>query len=200
MNEREAAKYLGVTSHTLHVWQEQGMFESGLSQPGLDLFLERYKLKPPVGEPWSDIAGAITRGGVFEGVRGNSVDEVLEASLARLSLPAHLDRVDMLDQLKERERISSTGVGQGIAFPHVANPSNLILPCSYVAVIKLAAAVPFFAFDNRDVELLFLMLVPHTEAHLNMMQALAKAVRQPDRRERIMQTRDVASMANLFDI
>lgn len=84
----------------------------------------------------------------------------------------------IFDRLLERERLGSTGLGQGIALPHARMKE---LPQAYGAFIQLRKGVEFDAFDNQPVDLAFALLVPEsaTEEHLQLLAALASMFSNP---------------------
>lgn len=84
-----------------------------------------------------------------------------------------LDANDLFDNLVARERLGSTGLGQGIAIPHSRMKScNKIIG----SLIKLQRPVDFDAIDSEPVDLLFVLLVPEqaTDEHLKVLSELAQ--------------------------
>lgn len=84
-----------------------------------------------------------------------------------------LDPLLLFDSLIARERLGSTGLGNGIAIPHCR-----IKDCDQIigSLVTLEQAVDFDAIDNKPVDLLFVLLVPdqaHDE-HLNVLAKIAE--------------------------
>ena len=79
----------------------------------------------------------------------------------------------VFDSLFDRERLGSTGLGQGIAIPHGRIKG---LKDALGAFVRLAEAVPFDAPDGKPVNLVFTLLVPEqaTEKHLQILSELAQ--------------------------
>jgi nitrogen PTS system EIIA component len=77
------------------------------------------------------------------------------------------------DSLFARERLGSTGLGQGVAIPHGRIKG---LKDALGAFIRLAQPVPFDAPDGAAVRLVFVLLVPEqaTEKHLQILSELAQ--------------------------
>jgi len=79
----------------------------------------------------------------------------------------------IFDKLIERERLGSTGLGQGIALPHgrLGSGENII-----AAFIKLPEAIAFESADGQPVDLLFALLVPEAKntEHLQTLATIAK--------------------------
>ena len=90
----------------------------------------------------------------------------------------------VFDSLFARERLGSTGLGQGVAIPHGRIKG---LKEARGAFLRLAQPVPFDAPDGNPVSLVFVLLVPEkaTEKHLQILSELAqmfsdKALREAD--------------------
>ena len=118
----------------------------------------------------SIISPALTR----SQVAGSSKKKVLEfiAQLVAQHFP-FLDENALFTNLVCRERLGSTGIGQGIAIPHCRLEN-----CDRVigALITLAEKIPFDAIDNEPVDLLFVLIVPQeaTSEHLDLLSQLAQ--------------------------
>ena len=78
----------------------------------------------------------------------------------------------VFDALLDRERLGSTGLGQGIALPH-ARMRQVEQPIG--AFVQLATSVDFDAIDDQPVDMAFALLVPEsaTESHLQLLAGLA---------------------------
>ena len=78
----------------------------------------------------------------------------------------------VFDKLLERERLGSTGLGQGIALPH-ARIAGVDHACG--ALIQLQTGVDFDAIDGQPVDLVFGLMVPEeaTQEHLQLLAKLA---------------------------
>jgi len=103
----------------------------------------------------------------------------------------------VFDSLFARERLGSTGLGQGIAIPHGRIKG---LKQAAGAFMRLHEAVPFESPDGRPVQLLFVLLVPEqaTEEHLQILSELAQRFSDPAFRDALMAAPDVASIVALF--
>lgn len=84
----------------------------------------------------------------------------------------------LFENLVAREKLGSTGLGNGIAIPHCR-----ITQCQQITgtLIKLDKAVDFDAIDNEPVDLLFVLLVPEQahDEHLNVLATLAELFSNP---------------------
>lgn len=84
----------------------------------------------------------------------------------------------IFDHLLERERLGSTGLGQGIALPHARVKE---VSQAFGAFVQLKAGVEFDAVDGEPVDLAFALLVPDdaTEEHLQLLATLASMFSNP---------------------
>lgn len=117
---------------------------------------------------------------VLCGTECTSKKRALEAlaELISSSVPA-LKADDLFQQLITRERLGSTGIGEGIAIPHCRFPTGGVSIC---AVMTLNNAIDFDSVDNTPVDLIFAMLVPEDadNDHLQNLAALAEALQGTD--------------------
>ncbi|MDR2187499.1 MAG: PTS IIA-like nitrogen regulatory protein PtsN [Azonexus sp.] len=112
---------------------------------------------------------------------------------------AHLGlaRSVIFDSLFAREKLGSTGLGQGIAIPHGRIKG---LKQATGAFIRLSNPVPFDSPDGRGVNLLFVLLVPEqaTEEHLQILSELAQRFAERPFREALQNAPDAAAVLALF--
>ena len=88
----------------------------------------------------------------------------------------------LLQNLLARERLGSTGLGNGIAIPHCRLKN---IDTVQGALVTLAAPIEFDAIDNRPVDILFVLLAPERalQQHLNALAALAERLNEPALRQ-----------------
>jgi PTS system nitrogen regulatory IIA component len=103
----------------------------------------------------------------------------------------------VFDSLTAREKLGSTGLGQGIAIPHGRIKG---LKQATGAFMRLSEPIDFDAPDGRPVSLLFVLLVPEqaTEAHLQILSELATCFADRQFRENLTAAPDVAAVLALF--
>jgi PTS system nitrogen regulatory IIA component len=96
---------------------------------------------------------------------------------------------EVLDHLIAREKLGSTGLGQGIAIPH-CRVSECAEPIG--TLITLEKPIPFDAPDDQPVDLLFVLLVPTTahQQHLDILAMVARLFNQADFCERLRAASD----------
>ena len=108
-----------------------------------------------------------------------------------------LARSTIFDSLFAREKLGSTGLGQGVAIPHGRIKG---LKQAAGAFMRLATPVPFDSPDGRPVDLLFVLLVPEqaTEEHLQILSELAQRFSDRSFRDAIAGAADAAAAHALF--
>lgn len=96
---------------------------------------------------------------------------------------------DIFDRLLSRERLGSTGIGEGIAIPHCR-----LSQCEEAmgVLLQLSEPVDFDAIDNKPVDLVFALLVPEeaTEQHLQILATLARNFSDAEYREALRNAPD----------
>lgn len=137
-----------------------------------DLFAE-----PGDTSPLPCISKALIQGGVFHGVGGKDKASVLTAIVGLMKLPEGTDRQFLLQILLARETMGSTGVGDGIAIPHVRTPIVLDVKVATMSLCFLEHPIEFGAMDGKPVHTLFTLISPTVRAHLHMLSRLAFMMR-----------------------
>src|SRR5712672_2642179 len=99
----------------------------------------------------------------------------------------------VFDSLFARERLGSTGLGQGVAIPHGRIKG---LKEAVGAFVRLAQPVPFDAPDGKPVSLVFLLLVPEqaTEQHLRVLSEPAQTLTDRELREKLSTDTDAGTL------
>ena len=100
---------------------------------------------------------------------------------------------DVFSGLIERERLGSTGIGEGVAIPHCRLDN---LTSAIGLFIKLHTAVDFDAIDKQPVDLVFVLIVPskHCDEHLNTLAALAELFNSATNREALRHCENASSL------
>ena len=111
-------------------------------------------------------------------VQCNSKKRILEIiSDIAAETNAEIQKEDALNALLSREKMGSTGIGNGIALPHgrLANLSNVT-----AVVVTTTPAIAFDAIYDKPVDIFFAILVPEnqTEGHLQTLATIAGKLSQ----------------------
>jgi PTS system nitrogen regulatory IIA component len=133
----------------------------------------------PEGVPVIGLANALTAGGVFYRVTGSNKETALKAVVENIRLPDDADRSLLLQFLLARESVASTGIGDGIAIPHVRNPLVLNVHEPIITLSFLEKAIEFLSLDGQPVFCLFTIVAPTVRSHLYLLSRLAFALHNP---------------------
>jgi PTS system nitrogen regulatory IIA component len=108
-----------------------------------------------------------------------------------------LARRTVVGSLVAREKLGSTGLGQGVAIPHGRIKG---LAAAQGAFVNLARPIAFDAPDAKPVSQIFVLLVPEhaTEQHLQLLSELAQMFSDRAFRERLATASDPAAVHALF--
>lgn len=120
------------------------------------------------------ILDILTEKSIISDLKGRSKKQVLEELIdALLENKPQLDRERLLSVLLERERLGSTGIGDGIAIPHgkLKDLDQLVLSFG-----RSGQGVDFESMDGKPVHLFFLLVAPESCAGIHL-RALAKIAR-----------------------
>lgn len=103
---------------------------------------------------------------------------------------------DLLDSLLDREKMGSTGIGNGIAIPHgrLNNTDKAI-----AVFLTTERAIDFDAIDNKPVDIFICLFVPqnNTQEHLETLQSIAKLFSE---RKTAKQVRKCTSKQEMFNL
>ncbi len=133
--------------------------------------------QPAPGPP--DLYEAIRLGGVLHGVAADCADAALAEIIARAELPPSCDRDQLARLVVERERLSSTNIGDGIALPHPQTEELDGLTEPRVVLALLRRPIPWDSSDAPPVETVCMLLAPSGSAHLSLLGSLARCLTDP---------------------
>ncbi|MDW5378626.1 PTS IIA-like nitrogen regulatory protein PtsN [Halomonas sp. HP20-15] len=129
-------------------------------------------------------------------VPGGSKKRVLEffSTFIAQNTPS-LDSQEVFSRLIGRERLGSTGIGNGVAIPHARNPH---CKAPVAGFLKLQEPIDFDAVDGEPVDLVFVLLVPEEadDTHLALLAQVAGIMNDAETRSRL---RHSASQRELYD-
>lgn len=185
---REASSYLGVTEATARRWigeralpvhtVNERVYLNAVElwewavEHGVQVsrrLLEHARRAPDEVPP---ISALLRAGGIFHDVDAPDKASVLREFVARLPLPSEQNRDALLSVLEAREAMGSTGIGDGIAIPHVRNPIVLHVDRPFVTLCLLKHPIDFDAIDGKPVHALFMVVSPTVPVHLRILGQL----------------------------
>jgi nitrogen PTS system EIIA component len=135
---------------------------------------------------------------VLPALRAPGKKQVLQelAAHAARHLPG-LDEREIFETLLQRERLGSTGIGEGVAIPHGKLPA---LGHLFGLVARLERPVDFEALDGQPVDIAFLLLAPEGAGadHLKALARVARVLREPGILDRMRTARDADALYALL--
>jgi fructose-specific phosphotransferase system IIA component len=133
-------------------------------------------------------------------IKARRKEEALEEMTELLGKAGRVpSRDELLKALLAREKLTSTGVGDGIAIPHAMLPG---LEETLLAFGRKAEGLPFDAIDRKPVQLIFLLAGPrgHEFVHLQLLSRLARLMRDTSFRQALMGADTPQEVHDLFRV
>jgi len=124
-----------------------------------------------------DLTSLLSNGIILPVSTATSRKQAINLLSEALATQTGLDARDIQDAVMERERLGSTGVGEGVAIPH-ARIDRLEAPLG--GFVRLETRIDFEAIDERPCDLIFMLLAPQSAGadHLRALAQVSRAFRQ----------------------
>ncbi len=141
----------------------------------------------------STLDGLIAAERVMVGLKAQCKREALAQIAEKAATEFGGDASQILDVLLEREKLGSTGIGNGVAIPHGKIP-GIESMVGYVA--RLEQPVDFDALDNEPVDLIFALLAPDESdaLHLKCLSKIARLLRDEETRQAMRGAKDTEAL------
>ncbi len=194
LSVRDVAKLLEVSEKTVYRWVSQQKLPA--SRIGDQYRFNRAELlewatanqvrvSPRIfheeaSDEVTSLEESLRSGGVFYRVAGTDKTSVIREVVQIIPLPEEVNRQFLLEVLLARESLGSTGIGDGIAIPHVRNPIVLHIERPIISLCFLEHSIDFDAIDGRPVHTLLTIVSPTTRAHLKLLSGITYALRDPE--------------------
>jgi PTS system nitrogen regulatory IIA component len=145
----------------------------------------------------SDLRDLVLDEAIAPRIGAASRRQALQALCELIAKPAALDARAVFEAVLLRERLSGTGVGDGVAIPHARIP-GIERPIG--AFARLDPAQDFAAMDGRACDLVFLLLTPSDRGgdHLKALARVARFFRRAEMREKLREARGVGELQALL--
>ena len=196
LSVKDAAALLNVSDETVYKWVKQEEIPSHTineqvrfnraellewaTARNIQVSPDLFTSDQPNRSSLSTLTEALNAGGVAYRVGGTDQPSVLRAIVQVMKLPDEVDREFLYQVLLARESLGSTGVGDGIAIPHVRNPVVLHVSKPTVTLCFLENPIEFHAVDGKPVSILFTLVSPTVKTHLHLLSRLSFVLRTPD--------------------
>ncbi len=190
---KELSTYFNLPSDTIERWIRQGripIHKNGKcyhsEKTVLKKWAETHNLSffvPEEDSPKTQetiqetLFSAMQLGGIFHQINGKTVADILKSAADKISYLKTEDKNHLLEGLIEREKLTSTGIGKGVAIPHPRTPLSNIMEQSAITTCFLNKPVNFNSIDDKPVFILFLLVSSSIKAHLHLLSRLSYCVR-----------------------
>ena len=125
----------------------------------------------------SRLIEALKAGNVFHAVPSSSIESLYQEVSLRMDLPQPIGD-SLAELLLQREHLSSTGIGKGIAIPHCKTPLGKQIKQSMVGTFFLENPLDFNSPDGMPVFVIFVLLSTDSFHHLQLLSQLARILSQ----------------------
>lgn len=134
---------------------------------------------------------------VIDELCGPTAQDAL-TELCRPLVATGLDSQHLLEMLLAREKLGSTGIGDGVAIPHVRVPGLPVLRASFG---RSRAGIDFSAIDSKPTFLFFTLFSPEKPAgiHLTALARISQILRAPSLRESLRNAKDAAEIYQIIE-
>ena len=140
-----------------------------------------------------DLSDLINVPAIMPALKANSKKQLLQLLSERAAAISGIPEREVFDTILQRERLGSTGVGNGIAIPHgkFAGLKRITGICA-----RLAEPVDFEAVDGQPVDIVFLLLAPEGAGadHLKALARISRLLREGHAVDKLRASRDAAAI------
>lgn len=144
-----------------------------------------------------DLSDLIEVPAIMPALKANSKKQLLQLLSERASTITGIPEREIFDTILQRERLGSTGVGNGIAIPH-----GKLAGVKQISGVfaRLETPIDFEALDDQPVDLVFLLLAPEGAGadHLKALSRIARVLRDADTVAKVRGTQDANAIHALL--
>lgn len=144
--------------------------------------------------PLNDLVGADA---ILPMLRAKAKKAALQELSERAGRVSGLQAREIFDAVLQRERLGSTGVGNGVAIPHGKLTSCTRL---FGVFARLERPIEFEALDGAPVDLMFMLVAPEAAGadHLKALARIARALREPRTLAQLRSTHDASALLGVL--
>jgi fructose-specific phosphotransferase system IIA component len=144
------------------------------------------------------ISDILTEDLVVNGLKGDSKEDILEAMIGLVAQsPRVLDRVKVQNAIFEREKIMSTGVGNGFAIPHGKTDAVSDIVAAFAVTAK---PIDYESLDEKPVRLVFLLVGKDNLVgpHIKLLSRISRLMNKEEFRTRLLASKSSREILDLF--
>ena len=137
-----------------------------------------------------DLGDLVSKDAIIPSLSAEGKKHALQELSAFASDLTDIPSREIFDTLLQRERLGSTGLGRGIAIPHVKFRQLERIVCVFA---RLENSIDFEALDDEPVDLIFLLLAPEHASgdHLKALARISRLLREPEVSTQLRQANDL---------
>lgn len=139
----------------------------------------------------------LAKDGIIPSLKADDKKQALQLLAGKAEAATGAGAHDIYTALLQRERLSSTSLGRGIAIPHVKLPAVKAITCLFA---RLEKPIAFDSHDGEPVDLLFFLLAPEQAGgdHLKALARISRLVRDPATLEGLRNAKDVEGLLKVL--
>lgn len=140
-----------------------------------------------------NLGDILANDGIIPSLLADDKKHALRLLAERAGAATGLDAQIIFTALLQRERLSSTSLGRGIAIPHIKMPELKSIQCFFA---RLDKPLSFDSHDGEPVDILFFLLAPEHAGgdHLKALARISRLVRDPATLEHLRAAKDADSL------
>jgi PTS system nitrogen regulatory IIA component len=144
-----------------------------------------------------NIEDMLAKDGIIPRLKADDKKQALQALATKAEAATGANAHDIYAALLQRERLSSTSLGRGIAIPHVKMAGVKAITCLFA---RLEHSIPFESHDGEPVDLLFFLLAPEDAGgdHLKALARISRLVRDSATLEGLRTAKDVDGLRRVL--
>lgn len=138
---------------------------------------------------------------IIPDLKGITASEVItELSEKAFENELIADKDEFIKKLLERERLTSTSIGQGVALPHLRKPCNNIITEPKIIIGKSKKGIDFSSLDGKKTEIFLLLLSDSELVHLKIISKLSQILTIDDNMEKLRELETPEEFLKFFII
>ncbi len=144
------------------------------------------------------ISDILTEQLVMTGLAGENKDEIIDAMIELVSSsPKVVDKTKLRDAILEREKIMSTGVGNGFAIPHGKTDAVTDIVAAFAVT---AEPIDYESLDEKPVRLVFLLVGKDNMVgpHIKLLSRISRLMNKEDFRKRLLSAGSPKELMEMF--
>ncbi|MCP1198887.1 PTS IIA-like nitrogen regulatory protein PtsN [Notoacmeibacter sp. MSK16QG-6] len=144
-----------------------------------------------------ELSDLLSARAIMPALRAKSKKQLLQLMAGRAAELTGLPERDIFDTVLQRERLGSTGAGNGLAIPHGKLTSLDRLQGVFATVDQ---PVEFDAIDEQPVDIAFMLLAPEDAGadHLKALSRIARVLRRSDTMKQVRGMHDAAAIYEIL--